>query len=125
MEHIKKASQACSFPPWVLNSLHNKFNCKHNIHNGQNSTDNQPNNNNNSGTNNKNNKNISIVVPYIHGLEEKFNRTCNKMEIQVYFKGTNNINTLIMPPGTGQANYKRVESFINLNFQISTAQKNI
>ena len=56
MDNIRKALQACSLPPWALNILHNKFNCKHNIHNGQTSTNNQPNSN----------KNISIEVPYIH-----------------------------------------------------------
>ena len=66
MEYIRTALQAC-FPPWALNIVHNKFNCKHNIHNGQTSIDNQPKNNNN--TANKNN--ITIVVPYIHGLGEK------------------------------------------------------
>ena len=44
MEHIRKALQACSVPPWALHCLHNKFNHKHKIHNGQTSTDNQPNN---------------------------------------------------------------------------------
>ena len=57
----------------VVYSLHNKFNCKHNIHTGQNSTDNQPNNNNSQ----TNNKNIAIMVPNIHGLGERFKRTCN------------------------------------------------
>ena len=71
LENKRKALQACSFPPWALNSLQHKCNCKHNIHSGQTSTDNQPNNNNNNGTNsnnnnNNNNNNISIVVPYIH-----------------------------------------------------------
>ena len=66
MEHIGKALQACSFPPCTPNNLHNKCNCKHNIHNGQNSTDNKHEKNSNSGTNSK--KNISIMVPYIHGL---------------------------------------------------------
>ena len=111
MEHIRKALQACSVPPWALNSLHNKFNCKHNIHNGQNSTDNQPNNN-NIGTNNNNSKNISIVLPYTHGLGERFKRTCKNMGIQVHFKGTT-IKTLLMAPKDRKANYKRVGLFLN------------
>ena len=102
MEHIRKALQACNFPPWALNTLQNKFNHKHNIHNGQTSTDNHPynnnnNNNNNSGLNNSN-KNISIVVPNIPGLGERFKRTCNNLGIQVHFKGTNTIKTLLMTP---------------------------
>ena len=98
MKCLRKTLQACSFPPWILNSLHNKFNCKHNICNGQNSTDKQPNNNNNSGTNYNNNKKISLVVPYIHGLGEGFKRTRNNMGIQVQFKGINTIKALLMTP---------------------------
>ena len=62
--------------------------------------DNQPDINNNSGTNNNNNNNnnMSIVVPYIQGLEERFKRTCSNMGIQVHFKGTNNVKTLFMAP---------------------------
>ena len=66
-----KALQACHFPTWTLNKLQQKFECKHHTNNEPSSMDIQPNNNNtnNSGTNN--NKNISIVVPYVHGLGEK------------------------------------------------------
>ena len=98
MEHLRKALQACSFPPWALNSLQYKFNCKYNIHNGQNSTDNQCNNNNNSGTNINNNKNISIAVAYIDRLGERYKRTCNSRVIQVHFKSTNTIKTLLLAP---------------------------
>ena len=58
----------------------------------------QPNNNNTGNNNNTNNKNISTVVPYIHGLGEKFKRTCNNKGIQIHFKGTNTTNTLLMAP---------------------------
>ena len=45
------------------------------------------NHNNNSGTNNSNNnKNISIVVPYIQGIRERFKRTCNKKGITGTFQ---------------------------------------
>ena len=97
MEHTRKVLQAYNFPPWALNTLQNKFNCKHNIPNGQTSTDNQPNNKNNCVTNNKS-KNISIVVPCIHGLGERFKRTCNDLGIQVHFKGTNIMIILLMAP---------------------------
>ena len=97
MDHINKALQACSFPSWTLSTLHNKFNCKHNSHNGHTniSTTKQMDNNNDSGSNNKN---ISIVVPYIHGIGESFNRTCNNWGILVHFWGTNIIKTLQMAP---------------------------
>ena len=55
----------------------------------------QQTNNNKSGSNNKN---ISIVVPFIHGLRKRFKRTCNNLVIQVHFRGTNTIKTLLMVP---------------------------
>ena len=46
---------------------------------------------NNSGSNNStNNNNISIVVPYIHGLGEKFKKTCKTKE----YKFTSKAQTL-------------------------------
>ena len=36
------------------------------------------------------------MVPYIHGLGERFKRTCNNLGIQVHFKGNNTIKTLLM-----------------------------
>ena len=38
------------------------------------------------------------VVPYIHGLGERFKRTCNNLGTQVHFRGTSNIKTLLMAP---------------------------
>ena len=71
LNHKRKVLQGCHFPTWTLNKLQQKFDHKHHIINEPSSMDIQPNNNtNNSGTNNNNNKNISIVVPYIHGLGE-------------------------------------------------------
>ena len=43
-------------------------------------------------------KNISIVVPYIHALGERFRKTCNNLGNQVHFRGTNTIKTLLMAP---------------------------
>ena len=34
LEHIRKALQACHFPPWTLNKLQQKCDCKQNINNG-------------------------------------------------------------------------------------------
>ena len=45
-----------------------------------------------------NNKNISIVVPHIHGLGEKFRKTCKNKGIQVHFKGPNTVKTPLMAP---------------------------
>ena len=38
------------------------------------------------------------MVPYIHALGKRFKRTCTNMEIQLHFKGTNTIKTLLMSP---------------------------
>ena len=95
MECIREPDRACNFPPWALNTLQYKLNSKHNTHNGQTSSGNQPNNNSNNGSNSKN---ISIVVPYIHRLGERFKMTCNNLGIQVHFKGSNTIKTLLIAP---------------------------
>ena len=108
LDHIRKALQASHFPTWMLNRLQQKFECKHQTNNEPSSMDIHPNNNtNNTGTNSKN-SNISIVVPYIHGLGERFKRTCNNKEMQVHFKGTNTIKDSSWHPRTGTANCKRL-----------------
>ena len=62
-------------------------------------TINQTNNTNNNGpSNNTNNRNISIVVPNIHGLGEKFKKICKNKGIQAHSKGTNTVKTLLMVP---------------------------
>ena len=88
------------FPAWALNKLQHIFEHRHYNNNEPSSTDSKHNNNhNNNGTSNNNNiKNISIVVPYIQRLGEKFKRTCNKKGIQVHFNGSNTIKTLLMAP---------------------------
>ena len=95
LDHIREALQACHFPSWSLNKLQQKFEHKHQTNSEPSPMDIQPTNNNVSNNNNSN-KNISIVVPYIHELGEKFKRTCKNKGIQVHFKGTNTVKTLLM-----------------------------
>ena len=99
LNHLRMALQACLFPNWALNKLQHQFKLKHN-NKEDNPTEGQQSNhhNNRDNTNNNWQKNISMVVPYIHGLGEKFKRTCNKQGIQVHFKGTNTIKQLLMAP---------------------------
>ena len=118
MEHIRKALQACNFPSWALHTLQNKLNCKNNIHNGHTTTGTQSDNNNNGS----NNKNISIVVPYIHG-GGRFKKICNSLGIQVHFKGTNTIKTLLMAPKDRDNKLEKVGLYIDVNAQ-TTAQRN-
>ena len=85
LEHIKKALQACQFPPWALKQLQGKFNRKQipgfTTHNW-NST-------NTDNSNNNNHNNITIGVPHIQGIGENFKKACHSRGIQVHFKGTN------------------------------------
>ena len=100
LEHIKMALQAWYFPIWALNRFQYNFEHRHYNNNEPSSTESQHNNNhNNNGTsNNNNNKNISMVVPYIQGLGERFKRTCNRKGIQVHFNGSNTIRILLLAP---------------------------
>ena len=59
LNHIMKALQECHFPPWALNQVQHKFECKNNSNQEPIPKDNPPNNENN---------NISIEIPYIHGM---------------------------------------------------------
>ena len=92
--------QSCHFLTLALNKLQHNFESRHYNNNEPSSTDSQHNNNqNNSWTSsNNNNRNISKVDPYIQGLGKMFKRTCNKKGIQVYFKHSNTIKTLLMKP---------------------------
>ena len=119
---MRKNLQACNFPPQDLNILQKEFNCKHNIHNGQTSPGNQLNNNN---SRSNNNKNISIVIPYIQEPGERFKRTCNSLGVKMHFKGTKTIKLFSWPQRTGTSNFKRVESYIDLNVHTSTVWKNV
>ena len=89
LDHIRGALQTCHFPPWTLKGLQQKFE-HHQTNTDPSSRDNQPNNN--------SNRNISLVVPYIHGLGGKFKRACKQKGIQDHFKGTHTIKTLLMAP---------------------------
>ena len=92
LQHIKTALQQCQFPNWALNQWHHKF-----------TRPNQPNNNinannNNQQDNNTNKRNITIVVPYMPGTGEKFKKLCKSKGIQVHYKGTNTLRTLLGNP---------------------------
>ena len=86
LHHIRKTLQACLFPNWALNQLHQKF-----LKKNQPNSNTRDNNNTNWDTNNTNNtknRNITIVVPYIKRTSEKFKRLCKSKGIHVHFKGT-------------------------------------
>ena len=92
LQHIKSALQQCQFPNWALNQWYHKF-----------INPNQPNNNNNTNNNNQqdnnsNKCNITIVIPYMPGTGEKFKKLCKNKGIQIHFKDTNTLRTLVGNP---------------------------
>ena len=80
------------FPDWALNQWQHKFTNP----NQPTTTTTNNNNNNNPPANNK--KNITIVVPYMPNMGEKFRKLCKKKGIQVHFKGTNTLRTALGNP---------------------------
>ena len=96
LQHIRKALQACQFPKWALNQLHQKFLNNNQLNNNtrHNNTTNQDTNN----TSNTKNRNVTIVVPYIKGTSERLKRLCKSKGIQVHLKGTNTFRTQLINP---------------------------
>ena len=96
LQHIKTALQACQFPRWALNQWHHKF-----LNNNQpnsNTRDNNNSNQDNNHTNNTTKRNITLVVPDIKGISEKFKKLCKSKGIQVHFKGSNTLRTQLVNP---------------------------
>ena len=96
LQHIKIALQACQFPNWALNQWHHRF-----LNNNQANNNNHTTTNNNNNTNQDNNPikmNITLVVPFIPVTSEKFKKLCKAKGIQVHYKGTNTLRTLLGNP---------------------------
>ena len=110
MEDIRKALQACNFPSLALNTLQ-----QNSTANTTPTMDKQPLTINPTTRMDQTAKNISIVVPYIHRLGESLKRTGNNLRIQVHFKGSNAIKPSSRPLWTGTTNFKKVESYTDLN----------
>ena len=93
LQHIKTALQACQFPNWALNQWHHKF-----IKNNQTNNNNHTNHNSTNQDNNPIKRNITLVVPYMPGTSKKFKRLCKAKGIQIHYKGTNTLRTLLGNP---------------------------
>ena len=84
LEHLRKALMACQIPQLGSKlTTTTILNTEHNNSRDNNYTEGQPKNSIRENNNNKPSKNISMVIPYIPGLGEKFKRTCNKQGFQV------------------------------------------
>ena len=92
VHHIKTALQHCQFPNWALNQWHYKFT------NPNQPISNNNTNNNNQQDNNPNKRNITLVVPYMPGISDKFKKLCRNKGMQVHYKGTNTLGTLLGNP---------------------------
>ena len=93
LQHIKTALQACQFPNWALNQWHHRFFNKNNP-----AKNNSQNNNNSNQDNNPNKRDITLVVHFIPGTSEKLKKLCKAKGIQVQFKGTNTLRTMLGNP---------------------------
>ena len=80
------------FPSWALNQWHHKFT------NPNQPTNNNSTNNTNQQDNNPNKRNITTVVPYMPRIGDKFKKVCKNKGIQVHYKGTNTLRTLLGSP---------------------------
>ena len=67
----------------------------------------QPQHTNNPQDSNNNKKNITTVVPYMPGTGEKFRKMCKRKGIQVHFKGTNTLRTVLGNPKDKDAKNNR------------------
>ena len=97
LDHLKKALMACQCPNWTLNRLQQQFELKHNLNNGNIQTEDQTNDNNMNNNSSQQNKNISIVIPYIQGLGEKFLKVQQTRHSST-FQSTNTVKQLLMAP---------------------------
>ena len=79
-QHIRTALNRCNCLNWVFLRLQTKFDFQLSV---------QDHNTNHSINRVKDSKtnNINIVVPYSKGPSERFKRVCNKVGVQVHFKG--------------------------------------
>ena len=91
-----------------------------NIHNVQTTTSNQLNNTNNSGSNSKN---ISIVVPYMHGRGEKIKGPATAWGSRCTLEGSNTTKTLLMAPKDRNNKLQKSGVIYSLSDYTSTAQR--
>ena len=94
-DHIRRALQSCLLPTWALNRLQHNFEHKHKR--DANPTD--TNNHNTSGTTDHNKQRNNFHGGSIYtGIGRNVLEACNKQGLQVHFKGTNTIKSLLMAP---------------------------
>ena len=87
LKHIRGALQACQFPYWALNQLHQSFLRINQIHQDINGTNNSIKDNNNIKKRN---------ISFIQGISEKFKELCKSKGIQGFFKGTDTLRTQLL-----------------------------
>ena len=86
-EHLSRVLTKCKYPTWAINRVKMKMKKPAQKKKNTRNNNNQP----------KHQKPY-MVVPYYQGLSEIVKRTCNKHEVQVYFRGGVTIKNLLMAP---------------------------
>ena len=111
LQHIKSALQTCQFPSWALNQWYHRF-----IHNNQDNNNNPTTDHNNTNQNNNPTKrNITLVVPFNPGTSEKFKKLCKAKGIQVHYKDTNTLWTMLGTLRTKTPKPTKLESYTITN----------
>ena len=89
-EHLHKELIRCKYPAWALNKI--KLKIKAQVQN------NNKRGINNSASNTTKSQRLCMVVPYTKGLSESLKKVCNKHGVQVYFRGSKTIRSLLVVP---------------------------
>ena len=92
LEHIRRYSRPVNSPlgfKTIATQIQRKQNQDSNHNHNLQSTDN---------INSNNHKNITIVLPYIQDIGERFKKACHSRDTQVHFKGTHTLKTILVKP---------------------------
>ena len=89
-QHIKTALSRYKYLEWVFHGLQTKMDYKLSLQ--------HCNNNPNPYRDTNTNKDTIIVVPYSKGLSKSFKNICEKVGVQVHFKGNNTDKDLLVAP---------------------------
>ena len=87
-KHLHQALTRCNYPKWALNRAKLRVKARKTRKQNHNTNDNVINKN----------QRTYMMVPNHKGLSESLKKICGKHGVQVYFKGSNTIKSLLMAP---------------------------
>ena len=107
--HLRKALFKCKYPKWALDKVERRLNKPSSETsdgaNNQGTTSAQP-------TTKEAKTKGHIVIRYTQGLCKGIKKTCDRYDIQTYFKGSTTIRNLLVPPRTKTLWSTKVGPFI-------------